>query len=52
MLAIGCELSCITNPVGKNLKVLILVSLEFIPNVLGESLAQEIDHEFLPKLDF
>jgi hypothetical protein len=30
ILALGFELSCITDPAGKNLKVLILGSLAFI----------------------
>ena len=42
------ELSCVTDPVGKNLKVLILGSLEFISMATDKYLPQEIDYELLP----
>jgi hypothetical protein len=48
ILALGFELSCITDPVGKNLKVLILGSLEFISMATDKCLPQEIDYELLP----
>jgi hypothetical protein len=48
ILALGFELSCITDPAGKNLKVLILGSLEFISMATDKGLPREIDYELLP----
>ena len=48
ILALGFELSCITDPVGEDLKVLILGSLGFISMATDKGLPQEIDHELLP----
>jgi hypothetical protein len=48
ILALGFELSYITDPVGKYLKVLILGGLEFISVIIDKGLLQETDHELLP----
>ena len=48
ILALGFELSYIRDAVCKNLKVLILESLEFISKAKDKGLLREINHVLLP----